>query len=443
MASQVIEKIFNRQNKLLVTNGKITKSDLSDLYVVLIIYILPSKFLGFLPGDFFYIRGHFDLEMFVFLLTLPLLITQWKYFRKFLNTKFGKLLLIVVFFIIVRFFYSLIQGIPLKEVITIFRKGFDSPISCLALALYFYPLNADRIFRILRWIFILFSLNVFFYIINTMGVPIFPAGHSTFQTLENISLNRTLVGFPIFYLLFVALILSKFIETGRRKFLILFFIVVSAAILSATRSTIITTFVVSLIIGLGYFIKLRKKQMRRLNKIIILLPVAVFILVISSGNVLKFISKKFEITFSQKLSNHTGTYAFRELLINNAVNDIYKSNKILFGNGYKREALPGEYDFVLGRDTGLAPVIYCEGVVGLIIRWIPIIYFLMISIFPIKRKIPVISFELRLIIFAMIFSSVLAIVQTLIFLNYIDLIFWFYLIELISNKTNKLNYASI
>ena len=67
-----------------------------------------------------------------------------------------------------------------------------------------------------------------------------------------------------------------------------------------------------------------------------------------------------------------GTIRARLLMIEDAYNTTKGNNNLLIGNGYTRSKDYGERDFVHGGDTFIAPVLFTEGFLGIILRVFPI-----------------------------------------------------------------------
>ncbi len=59
-------------------------------------------------------------------------------------------------------------------------------------------------------------------------------------------------------------------------------------------------------------------------------------------------------------------------MIADAYTRIEKNDNLIMGNGYIREARKGEYDYVVGGDTLIAPVLFTEGFTGIVLRVLPI-----------------------------------------------------------------------
>ncbi len=133
----------------------------------------------------------------------------------------------------------------------------------------------------------------------------------------------------------------------------------------------------------------------------------------------------------------SSNFVFRIKLIEEAFN-MNKNTDLIFGKGYIREAEYGKYDFVLGGDTYVAPVIYCEGIVGMIFRLLPILIILILSIkniFNPESKKYVLYY---ISIVTLILPTLINIIQTSIFIHYNNLFLVFMLMQIIIQR-NKIN----
>ena len=109
----------------------------------------------------------------------------------------------------------------------------------------------------------------------------------------------------------------------------------------------------------------------------------------------------------------------------------------MFGNGYIRESQKGEYDFVLGGDTLIAPVLFTEGLFGILIRCLPILYFLYFGFKNLKNKnrgIAIFSILILTLIVPEFFNAV----QTTLFVNYHHVLFIIYLLMIILYNDEKM-----
>ena len=88
----------------------------------------------------------------------------------------------------------------------------------------------------------------------------------------------------------------------------------------------------------------------------------------------------------------------------------------MFGLGYVRDVDKGEYSMVMGGDTYIAPILYCEGWMGIILRTFPFVVLgweSLLNLFNKKR-----NYWLDIIVIASIVASSVNYVQTKALTNY-------------------------
>mgnify|MGYP000938170441 CR=1 FL=1 len=424
----------------------ISKHKLVDGYIIFSLFLVPSSFLGLISFRFFYIPGLFDLRLLSWLLALPLLFIYWRSLPEISNNFSGKLLIFVALFVLVRFIISFFQGISFREAFTVFRMGFNTPISCLAFLCFFYSADIDRIERIFKWGFIFFTLNLVLYFLNYSGLGIYDnIKDINEETIGGITITRNLTGIPIYFSVFF--ILSVYYSLNKLRFRFIFITLFSLFVvfISATRSFIVSNLIILSFIILFYTIKTKAGYLKKVLAFLFIILFFSLIILNYKSDVYQFLKLKFESTINTELKENKGTYAFRKRLIEESIVANKSTNSVFFGKGYVRSGKKGSYDFVLGGDTLLAPVIYCEGYSGLVIRIFPIFYFIM---FALKYR-STLGFSqfLSISIFSLIISSIIGYVQTTIFYNYIDFILFIYIAErYLSNQGENVleyDYATI
>ena len=407
----------------------VSKQKIIDGYVIFSLFIIPSSFLGLISYRVFYVPGIFDLKLLSWLLALPLLFIYGKKLREIIRSTSGKLLILVILFITFRFILSLINGISFKESFTVFRMGFNTPISSIAYLCFFYSIDNYRIERIFKWGFALFAVALVMYFLNYLGFGLFDnIKERNEETHESITIVRNLTGFPIYFPTFFTLGLFLALDKWKLKFLIVSLFSLLIVYLSATRSFIIVYSVILTIVFTFYFIKLKTGYFRR--AFILFLTIVFFLATafVFKSDVYIFLEKKFESTVNVDLKDDIGTYAYRKRLIESSFQENRMTNSCFFGKGYTREGEKGSYKFVLGGDTLIAPVVFCEGLVGLFFRTLPILYFLLFAFIKMRGTGYIQFFRIGIV--ALIVSSAVNYVQTTIFYNYVDYVLFFYIAQL-------------
>ncbi len=411
---------------------------LIDIYAVFLIYILPSNFLALISADVFYVPGLLDLEFITLVLTIPFFFIYWKHYTTARRMTSVKLLLLVVVFVILRFGFSIGEGIPISETIAIFRKSFYTPIACFALVLYFQSLSLKRIFLVFYCLFVLFLVHLILYLINSTGFPLFPDTRMDVEIQGGIEFIRTISGFPLYYQIFISLFLVKYLTTGKARFIIWIFLGLIAAVISATRSIIATTAISIFLIAFFFILKKKILYIKRFQIFSLAGFMIVPFLIFFGSNIFVFLINKFNHTINFELVEDVGTYAFRERVVESAFESVTVANSKLWGNGYMHSGNKGEYDLSMTTDTHLAPVIFTEGVGGLIIRILPIVYFFFLSL---NKKSEKLSFGFRVVILSTIIANSIAYMQSSIFHNYNSLLFLFYVFEITYKKLKQYEYT--
>jgi len=333
------------------------------------------------------------------------------------------------------------NGQEIIETVKIFRKRFISPITLFPILLYFQSLNSERLLKFFNLLFFIFVINCFLYLFNNTIVEMMIENNYELEVIEGFSYRRNLVGFPLFILFFNMIILIKYLEKHNFIFICLLVVIFLSVIIVATRGLLITyLFSIVFFVSFYYFYANTKHN----NKVLEFLFYGFFFFIILSQinfAPLQFMLKKMDVTTNYELRNNVGTFAFRESLILKAYSRVEQENKILFGKGYMRESSPGSYDFVLGGDTYIPPVLYTEGVFGLIVRILPIIYFLFIGFNVILRRYSnkSQSKEIYMVIIVLIITSIIAYMQTEIFMNYTSTILIFFYLQILEEKFMEFN----
>ena len=156
------------------------------------------------------------------------------------------------------------------------------------------------------------------------------------------------------------------------------------------------------------------QNFKRSVKLLLIIPLGIIIISFVMPHVIDFWIAKLYNTFSDDLKYDVGTLAFRERLIEDAIYAI--RHNPLFGLGYVRDVAKGEYSMVLGGDTYIAPILWCEGWIGLVLRIFTFIVLGMNSISNLfKRKK---EYWLDIVIVAVIVAASVNYIQTKALTNY-------------------------
>ncbi|RFT14787.1 MAG: hypothetical protein OP8BY_2364 [Candidatus Saccharicenans subterraneus] len=416
-----------------------TKAVFQDFLVFIIMVGVPSYFFGFVNQNVLYKPGLFDLQLLFLILTSPLIFLYFRNIKLFMNVPGSKALILLNIYIIFEIFYSMTKGIPLREIITIFRSQYFYPIACTGLLLFLSKLNNRRLNYFMYWVIIATFIQGLLFILSEL------TGLRIFNTMPTGREGQNFFALPLynniaFVFSFVSAVAFK---SFKRHWLWIVPLIISS--INRVRSYFFT-FVLYLILTIILFLILRRKiKISNLIRITIIIVVLLFIVPILFLSQINILYEKIGINITGpniinlgKYYSEETSYAFRIELIRKSLERTIEQGNLILGNGYIRESYPGSYDFVLGQDAPLAGVIFTEGLIGLILRWIPVILMLILSL-----KYIVIKNNDRYIIyyistFVLIFPEIINIVQTTIITNFSNLLLILYVLQImIMNNKNE------
>lgn len=360
----------------------ISRLRLSDWYLIFVIYLMPTSFLAFLPNSWLYIPGVIDHRLLSFLFSVPLLfIGPRRTSRHFRQIPGVLALCLVAVMVVCQSFCSFGRGIPFSEVISVLRWNFIWVIFSICILHYVSRLPKNRIYGILRIFIMLFCLHLILVFISLFtGIDFFLNKNDLEKSLQYINMGipvDNLRAFPSHLFIGTALLSIACTSSKRLRTYFTFLAMALALPLLYTRRmyTIVLFFQIFLIYVLSFF------QTKKLQKLTIyFIVISCFLLFyyyISPSRIDRLISKIVpaisESSPSMVSLDKVGTYSFRLRLLEDAKLTVEANNSQIFGMGYRREdtKLRGEYSYVLGQDSFIAPVIFCEGYGGLFLRILP------------------------------------------------------------------------
>lgn len=286
---------------------------------------------------------------------------------------------------------------------------------------------------VLKWFVILAVL----YFVQCAGINIFSID-VRMETAGGISVIRNIIGLPpivpvIFAFCFIAYLYDE--NKQNAAYVIICFAVL---FLSFTRNLIATA---GIIVILTIILYIWKWGIRDKYKLLFFVLIGIAFLTILFPKALTFWGNLIDSTINSQLVKEEGTYAFREKLIDKAVNTLERHQCLWTGLGYIRDAPKGEYSFVLGTDTYVAPILWCEGVIGIVLRSLPC-FFLLAKAWGYFRKYPQeIKGLLALVVITSIVSQIPNYVQTSIFIkfNYTFALLYMIFVYILKSEEEKLN----
>lgn len=409
-----------------------------DLVFFLIVVALPSSFFALLPTSFF-----LDIKVLVFIISSIYIFKYFKYIKKIKKLPAGKSLVVLNIYLILQVVYSLFyQNIALVEVATIFRTQFFYPIITFSFLLYISSMDNSRIYRFMYWVLLAtFIQGLLFIFSNLTGLNPFAAIKRNLNVIDGVIIMRNLRAIPQYneVLFSFSLITAITLASFKKNWLWIIPLLLTA--ISIVRSQIIVYLIVFILILFLTKVSKLKINVSKLFKLsLIIIFFGIFLLLIFPVHTNRLINRfGFDKKGKMEVSNYTeqGTFAVRLELIEDAYERTAAADNLMLGNGYIREAEKGEYDFVVGGDTLIAPVLFTEGFVGLFLRIIPIIlllfYFLKLLYSNTKK-----NKIFAIVGVALIFPEIINAVQTKIFVNYNQLIFILFILTMIIYNDKKI-----
>ena len=379
-------------------------------YFIFVMFIIPTIQVSGLTaviGKF--IPNPLGYNLLAFILSVPL----WRSFNKNYGNLKGVVLAIALLTLyILLTFISTINNTSLFEALTVFRHSFMQALNLFILLPFMFSLNKVEINYTLNKIFKCFIIFVFIYLSNNLGFDWLGVKGNLVETQGEYSVERSIIGLPLFDPLWMSLLITYTMMKVPKanKYLMLILLVV---IISFTRNLLFSTLIIATVVIMLTILK-NPNNFGRSIKLLSIILLGIIIIGIIIPDAIGFWISKLSYTFNEDLKHDIGTFAFRERLIEDALYAI--RHDPLFGLGYIRDVAKGEYSIVMGGDTYIAPILWCEGWVGLILRILPFIILglnALTNLF-VKKK----GYWLDIIIIAVITASTVNYVQTKVLTNY-------------------------
>ena len=411
---------------------------LPDVVFFLSVVAIPSSFFNFINKSVF-----IDLKLLFMLLGIFYVITNISAIKKISKIHGGKLLVIVVCFILFKVAHSIaIQNIAPVEILKVFRANFYYPIVTLGFLLYAAKMNNLRLYRFFYWLlFVSFIQGVLYVIANLTGIDFFANANKEFYEFDGKTIVQNLESLPDYNIVLFSFCVITVLTVRNYKKHWLWITPLLVSVLSIVRNQMIVhVLILILFYVLGNFssVKIRFSKILKASFIFVLFAfVALIMFPEHIGRVINKFGFDKEQNISASSYTEKGTFKVRLNMIEDSYSRTKRKNNLLLGNGYTREVDNGQRGLVFTGDTLLSPVIYTEGLLGLFIRCLPVLYFLYFGFINLKsnnNKLALFS----LLILAMIIPEFLNIVQTKIFVYYHHLLFIIYLLMMILYNDKQL-----
>lgn len=342
-----------------------------DLYFIFIINLLPTlQTTGLLPS----IAIKIGINTIGIALIFPLFLYSYhKAIRRIKRKSFYWLTTITLLYITYTFIRSMLdQGF--LTTFTNFRYSFCNIFIFYFACHYVYSVSRYRLFNIIKWLFTFTIIEGVLYIGHTIGLLHIYSGLTL--AIEASSFVRSYMGFPPLAISIYGVALTIYIVSKNKKYLACAAFLALTVFLSYTRSSLAIMLLLTVLIPLLLNIKRVIGFGRIFNSICIATIIIIGVSLVFPSSMQYWITK-LNNTVNSELKEDQGTYAFRERLIEEALYQNRHGTE-LTGLGYVRDSAKGEYSLVQGTDTYVAPVLYCEGYIGLLLR-ISIITMILLS----------------------------------------------------------------
>lgn len=307
-----------------------------------------------------------------------------------------------------------IEQTGFTEALTIYRKNYIYLPTFALIMTYISNMSLERI-KSLGYLILISCVPItLIYFLQCSGINIF-SDTILKERYGGIMVERNILGFPPVVPVIISFSFAYMLFNYNRKFLAFTVLLLAACFISYTRNLLITAVIAMVLSAILYSFKLGIKSHIKLVISSLLLFGAVLII---APNSLSFWNNLLDSTVNVQLEKGIGSYAFRQKLIEHTIHNITYSDALLTGFGYIRDVAKGEYSLVLGSDTFVAPILWCEGLIGLILRCLPILYLLWKSISVYHKYNDESCVLFSIVIISSIVSQIPNYVQTSIFVNY-------------------------
>lgn len=330
-------------------------------------------------------------------------------------------------------FSQTIVQVGFTEALTIYRRNYILLPSFMLCMIYISGMSLVKLELfaklILKWSIILSVI----YFIQCAGLNIFNITMQM-QASGGVAVMRNIIGMPPIMPCIFAFSYIMFLYKNNKESKLLSLTCIAVVFFSFTRNLTATA---CIIIAFSTLLYTWKFGLQDNYKLLIYPIIGLGVLAIVLPNSIEFWSNLIDDTINNQLAHEKGTYAFREKLIDKAITTAKTHSVLWSGLGYIRDTAKGQYGLVLGTDTYVAPILWCEGVIGMILRCLPSFYLLVRSWNIFKRHYYDIRGQLSLVIMVCVVSQIPNYVQTSIFMKFNFTITMLYMMLVYIEKINE------
>lgn len=331
-----------------------------------------------------------------------------------INRTLHLLIIIASFWSFIKLFQT-IQDTGFVAAFTVYRRNYLVLPSFLLCMPYISSMSIQRLEKfgalVLKWIIPLTIL----YVLQCCGVPLFSA-NITYQTSGDVTVLRNILGMPPVLPVILAFCFVGYLKFHEKRFLKFVLIALFVTFISFTRSLIASAGFVVTIAMLLYIWK--NGIQSRLFMFVFYVLLATMALMIIYPSAFYFWDNLIDNTVNSQLAKNQGTYAFRQRLIEKVLINLENHDDILTGLGYVRDVAKGKYSFVLGGDTYIAPILWCEGFIGLTLRCLPFVCILWSGFKLFFNSIDEVEEVIGIVIVACVLSEIPNYVQSSVIMHY-------------------------
>ena len=353
-------------------------------FFLFVFVFFSSNFFSLLNPQNFYFKGFLDKNLILFLISLSIIIVNFKRILFILQFKEIKIISIIIIYMLIIFIRSYyLYGF---DSFYIFRT-FLSIVILFSIILYSWNYGILKINNIIEFIIISNTIQAFFFIlanldiINVFNVPIY-------SSLE-FGVIRYFSAFPIFSQSVFIFSLIFFLNTKKKKWIIFIVIHSFAMLLLSTRNLLFQYVAAMFIILIKYY----NFKFINLIKYLSFSAIIVTVFVTYSyffSNYYSYFSKRIGEMLESNIVD-TGNFVYRNTIIIKTYEELKKRDNLLFGNGYERK----EFDIIFNKkliisldvDSSIGTILYTEGFIGLGLRLYLILYLIHVNFkFSIKYR---------------------------------------------------------
>jgi hypothetical protein len=335
----------------------------------------------------FYVPDLFDLRMLLIIYSLILSLILISQIRLLSLIPAGKVFILIALYVLVELFLSLSRYDKLTT-LKMFRF-YCLPLFAIGPIIYILCIPAIRLKSIIKWVWAITVLQGFFYILHHAGYSIFFSPVHETINFGSTFVERYNYAFPQYALIFMCASYSAYLLKKKLIYVISLAILLTDIILYSTRYIIVSALFSIICITI---LTVWKKPAKTIKSIICGIPYIVILsllLFIIFPNYLQFNKERFAEISTDVGLRGAPTYNLRMQLLEITMSTLSSPRYFLFGNGYKftlaRDyGYPGDFYTELASqgDAPTASVLYCEGLIGLILRSMP---FLIMFIIYLKK----------------------------------------------------------